>query len=197
MIISNDGKIVICTPTKVGSTSLERLILEDYKVGRRIYSDEAVGRTVINSRGYKHGSICNLKVKHRILLVRHPLERFASIYAFLAKSKGNFENDLVLAARNGDYEQFCKSYITSDETVWTKQLSTYVKEFRPTTIYRLEDHGIRRIIENLGVTHHDSSIPIINKTKHRGWEYLSIQVKYSIRAKIKLLHKESISILGY
>lgn len=191
MIISNDGKIVLCTPTKVGSTSLEKLVLDDHKLGKRLYSSPE------NIRGNKHGSICNLKIKHRFLLVRHPLERFASIYAFLRKSRGSFENDLVRAARKDDLVKFCSSYLISRETVWTKQLYSYVKEFNPTNIYKLEEAGIFQIVRQMGAKSKD--IPFINRTSHRGWASLYDRLNQykHLRQEIISIHNQSISILNY
>lgn len=195
MIISNDGKIIVCTPTKVGSTSLEEVILVEHELGRRLYRGEAMGNAPGHNRGYKHGAECVFTGKKRLVLVRHPLDRFASIYAFIAKSKGNFFNDLVKYARKGKVDSFCSAYLDSNDTVWTRQLSTYVDKFKPTSVFKLEENGIYKIAMEFGIEL--EKVPYINRTTHGGWKDLASKMSSEMRKKIVALHCRSIEVLNY
>jgi hypothetical protein len=195
MIISNNEKIVICTPTKVGSTSLEEAILNRYKVGRRIFRDEALGLGRESVSHYKHGMRCDLKVKKRLILVRHPLARFASIYAFFKNSKNNWKSELIDYARKDKIHAFCEAYIKAESTVWTAQLIEYIEEFKPTKIFKLEENGIYNIAEELGIRL--ESVPFINKTRHGGWIEMAQRLDPLIKKQILDAHKASMELLDY
>lgn len=185
MLISNDGKIIVATPTKCGSESLEKDVIKKYKLGKRI------------SNLTKHGAICNMVVKKRILLVRHPLERFASTYHFIKKSTNNYEDisGLFEAARIDNINLFVERYLVAKKTVWTMQLEEYVQLFLPNRIYKLEHHGLEQILHEFGM---DVEVPShINSSGNTGFNRLKEFMNRKNYDNIIKLHKPSIKVLKY
>jgi hypothetical protein len=179
MIVSYSKKILVATPTKVGSESLEKDIIKTYEVGERLKGIS------------KHATNCDLVGFRRLLLVRHPLERFSSIYHFIGKSKGNVTDTsgLFHAARKQDINLFCERFIEAKKTVWTLQLHEYYNRFNPKKVYKLEQQGLNKILKEFGVT---ESPTHINKTAHNGFTELSKSMRVSVKNQIVNLHKQSV-----
>jgi hypothetical protein len=179
MIIGTKKKILVCTPTKVGSESLE-LDLFSNNVAERVPGLS------------KHATSCDIVVPKRYLLVRHPLERFTSIFFFIGKNKSIVDSSgLFEAARSGDINLFCERYLVAKKSVWSLQLSEYVSDFKPTKIFKLEN-GLDKLLSEFGL---DRVTPShINRTTHGGLKNLEMSRKNY--EKIIKLHKESLKIYG-
>lgn len=185
MLTNNQFTFVVATPTKCGSESLEKDVIEKYEVGRRI---NGLGKHALGSKEQSN---------RRYLLVRNPLERFASIYYFLGKSKGNVNDvgGLFDAARASNINMFCKRYVEyQKKTVWTYQLNDYVEAFQPTKVFKLEN-GLEKLLKEFGV---DQPASTINRTgANTGFHALAERMTARSEHEIRNLHRKSMQVLGY
>lgn len=156
MIIENNNKWAICTPTKTGTYSLQHTLINRLKVAHKLQYD-------------KHDTEYNGKGK-RYMMVRHPLERWASMYWFFV----NLEER--------DASVFLKKYIGRGINIFAEEWISRVKnkanepntmyldnyydiylKFKPDKFFKLED-GLQNVIEFLG---YDIKVSRSNVTKDK------------------------------
>ena len=144
MILSNNNKWVLCTPAKCGSTAVEQMICKSHKIGRKITLKEATGRDCQrfpHGIAYQHGAEYKGPGK-RLLLVRHPLERWSSIYWFTKKNQR-----WHLAKHTEDINVFTDRWFDLRKNdpyiINLMMLNEYVNIFKPNHVFKIEE------VENL------------------------------------------------
>lgn len=110
MIVENNNKWIICTPAKTGSYSLENTLIKGLGVAHKL---EANNRVDCQYNG---------KIKRRILIVRHPLERWSSMFWF-ARQK-NFAGRSIFGSAEAGLtlpKTACRSYAMEWLRAWSVQ----------------------------------------------------------------------------
>ena len=124
MIIDNRERFSICVPTKTGCTSLTKML-----VGR----SQAIASHEGQFHTYEGG------VGRRILISRHPITRWCSIYRHHSKEYSTFGE---AAASNGP-DAFARAFFRCiDERkddkyakfIWTKPIVWYAMQFKPDVV---------------------------------------------------------------
>lgn len=187
MILANDNSWVMCTPTKVGSTSLEATLINRLKIAHNIFQESPYQ----HGPKYQHGAMYHGKAE-RILIVRHPLERWSSIYWFMVKRNiflKKYAHDINLWT-----EEWLKSREVDKHRMWNMSLVDYHKIFKPKKIFK-QENGFNDLLEYIGqeIQMSNSNINPLNF----GWDNTKKLLTASNYKKIEDLFKPDIKILKY
>lgn len=155
MIVHNKCKWVICTPTKTGTYSLEATLIDRLNVAYK-------HQPIISVVGYRHMTEYD-GPGNRILVIRHPLERWASIYWFtrmhMLRGNGiylsNFAWDVNVYAK-----EWYRRRLHNPHPMYTDNLFETYKNFRPNVIFKQEE-GLQKLIDYLG---YDTRVSHKNRT---------------------------------
>lgn len=136
MTVANDFSWVLCTPSKTGSTSLATTLINRLGVAHR--------------EGSQHSTICHHTGAQRIMVVRNPFDRWASMYSFCKAKRPK----AYLSEFTSNINLFANEWIKQIDnikrnTYWTDNLSVQAMEFDPQHVFRLED-GLQNVIDHLG-----------------------------------------------
>lgn len=135
MIASLKDLWVICTPTKTGTYSLEGTLIDRANVAYKIVPRHSTHWPVHEG-------------EERILIVRHPLDRWASMYWFIKKETGK---GIWGEKHSSDINTFCEWWATQNNFMWTYNLSRNCELFKPDLVFRQEE-GFVDLLQHLGVT---------------------------------------------
>jgi hypothetical protein len=136
MIIYNN--FVIITPNKAGNHSTEKLFMNmsiDNKIDYIRFSENNINHKNDNPIHMKlaHSVLIPKEIQHlkRILMVRNPYERFASIVFLLNKSekKDNFKQVLLETRKN--IKRFLKDFSEKHETILDNENENDTVEINP------------------------------------------------------------------
>lgn len=125
MVIDIRDRWVICMPTKTGTTSLTALLT------KRVSS---CGVQLLP----KHAPNLNQceGVPDRLLTVRHPLDRFCSMYYHLQREGGRGRAFALESIDSFAAQVVARSTSVWDEwSLWSWSLTRYVEVFKPTSIW--------------------------------------------------------------
>lgn len=179
MIIANDQKWVICTPPKTGTVSLQNCLVPKY-AQKSVYRHEAsyTGRGV------------------RILVVRHPLERWASLYWRKRQKALGGKTDLWLGDVAHDIVKYTSQWISARSSntneMYTWNQVDFVNHFKPTYFFRLEDQSYKDLLKFIKVR---EQLPHANKTgDKKGWVETS---KLMTKAQMEFIVKWALADLTY
>ena len=99
----------------------------------------------------------------RYMIVRHPLDRLASMYWFSRRVKSAW---LKKHADQG-LEQWLEHFMRGDNTQWNGTLDAFASIWRPTKVFKIED-GFERIADHMFLSHSITCTPRkTNVTKSR------------------------------
>lgn len=148
MIVDNHDRFAICTPCKTGTMSLEATLRTRYPIayqygGRHGWSYEGAG--------------------DRLMVVRHPWDRWWSMFHFIQKHVGRscyfqeYAHDV-----NVFTEEWAKRCEAGEVHWWFYTQAFMHERFNPTLVFKLED-GLHRVTDWLR-ENHDRNIPEVSKT---------------------------------
>ena len=140
MLIAFDDSWAICSPKKSGSQSLLAMLCPRLTDGTGIDKAKFVGAP--------HDFTWTGTGK-RILIVRHPIDRFASMY-WASYGDGSFAHGRGV---EGWLEQFFQQAATKTITPafeWTTTQTEIASVFNPDVICKLED-GLPRVLDVIGI----------------------------------------------
>jgi hypothetical protein len=150
MLVSFDGRWSICTPPKTGTMSLEATLRHRYPIA---YQDQ--GRHGFDPP--PHGE--------RIMVVRHPYDRWWSMYWFMKRNKG-FLHDAAT-----DVNNFCRTWSEVTDHHWAYSQAHMADVYKPHIVCKSPD----TVVEHLRSCY-DSKIPEVsctNVNSRKGFEVLS------------------------
>jgi len=162
MIIAKDDSWAICTPPKTGTVSLQTALVPNFA----------------NTLQYRHQSSYTGKGE-RILVVRNPLERWASMYWF---TKQKARTAIFLGAYTLNVDMYAHQFFIRRELdphpFFTDNQVEFHKKFEADIYFKQED-GLQKIMSYIGLGY--VQVPHENQTKSKvGWQQTS-----------KLLNKEN------
>lgn len=133
MIVSHDGAWCICSPKKTATQSLEGMLVPQFaSIVGEMHGSEWAGSG------------------ERILVVRNPYERLASMFWFALKSHAN-DYRPALGATEWCRRLLADQYVNkSVAREWSRNQLQLAAEFRPSVTFRLED-GLMRVVNHVGV----------------------------------------------
>ncbi len=141
-LVALDGSWCVCMPKKTGSNSLVAMLAPTV-AGRDGYD-------FAEMPGEWHGCQWDGKGK-RVMVVRHPLDRWASLYWYAQQEGGPFRGPpgIELWAK-----QFLEAKTTNheDSREWWITQSEMADVFHPDVVCRLED-GLERVMEVINMPH--------------------------------------------
>lgn len=168
MVVSKDRKWVICTPKKTGTHSLNAVLCDKTNYAQVISPWH--GRTW-NGNGV------------RILIVRHPIERFVSMYYFVKRVRSAW-----LKRYDTSFNEWANQFFNHPIEVnpdWRLNLCGYEQEFQPHCWFKTENlQGcLDYLIEKFGYIL--PSVPHHYRTKDRpsvmeAWDQLTSLNKASL-----------------
>lgn len=128
MIRAHDGRWTICTPTKCGTYSLEATLVERLSVAEKLVPRHQCEKT--------HA------VGERIMVVRHPYDRWASMWWFIVQHGagkiwcGDFSHDINAFVTEWNYRRRERP-----NWMWTENLAYHHRHFEPATVFKLETNS--------------------------------------------------------
>lgn len=134
MIIDYEDRWSVCTPTKCGTYSLEGTLIDRAQVA------------------YKHVPRHDWDggIGDRILVVRNPFDRWASMYWFMVQEagKGIWLQDYVDTIDEFVEQWSACSPPDLQRMMWHSDLTTYAEKFKPDRVFKMED-DYERVLEYL------------------------------------------------
>lgn len=153
MIAAINDAWVICTPTKVGTYSLEGTLIDRLNVGYKI-----------TPRHRPDVPECVPRTAKRLIVVRHPLDRWASMYWFIVRETGK---GIWLEKFSHDINVFCEEWLRRRKEdphwMWTDSQAEHNDVFQADVFFKQED-DLQRLVDYLG---YDIRVSHRNETQGR------------------------------
>lgn len=185
MILTNDQKFVICTPPKTGSSSLLATLVDRLGVAHKHRPDGEANR---------HGTLYEGKAE-RILIVRHGLERWSSLFWFAFKKKTQFLHSYAEQGPDAYVEKWFESREKDDRQINNMTLLSYYEDFKPKTIFKIED-GLEKVLEYIGVKDEEVAQNNINDLNF-GWEDTKNYLSPANIKRLEALFKPELKLFKY
>lgn len=184
MLLAKNKSWVLCTPSKTGSSSLIATLVDKLKVADHYRPGEDSNR---------HGTVYHGKAE-RLLIVRHPLERWSSIYWYAQKKEGRFLHKYSYDV-NEYFEAWMEARRKNMFHSFTMFFEDYLIHFTPKKIFKLED-GLEKIMHYLKLPTDDVSEANVNKL-NVGWKETSKLLTKFNRERLEDMVKADIKLLKY
>jgi len=147
MLISPAGHVVVCTPKKCGTHSVNGLL-------------EPSGFRVVSP--WHRTDVPFGAADIRIMMIRNPYERFYSMFHFTRRCHSAYLNKQAKSSFNEWFDAF----FSADKNDWTKTLSDYADEFKPKYLVRIDDPNWAGYLTNK-LKQRFPSMYVQNKSPHR------------------------------
>ena len=129
MTEANSLKWVICSPAKTGSYSIERTLISKMEIAHKWKTQNRVG------------TFYDGKAKERILVVRNPLDKWASMYWFMKEVHGKGRT-IWMGKHTNSIENFATHWLeavrNNPHANWTDSYSDMALKFKPSKVFKLE-----------------------------------------------------------
>lgn len=169
---------VVCTPTKTGTTSLTSLLTQRTNYGVKCLP--------------VHRPDAHPSIPDRIMTVRHPLERFVSMYRFLQRDKSRMHKFALQGI-----EPFCREYFrrydelegrdTVDEYMWFWPLTKFIDVFQPTVLVDVTVDGGAWVVDYFERTY-GYTLPdmghLRNSKRSESWHDVLVRLPTSLLARV-------------
>lgn len=190
MIVANNNKWIIATPAKTGSYSLENTLIKSLRVAHKLEANNRVGCEY------------NGPIKRRILVVRHPLERWSSMFWF-ARQKGLAERSIfggtdaaqksITKAVNDYFELWEYARAAQEHPNFTDTFCEMSAQFGATEHAKTEN--LQGLINTLGFIY-DIRHSNVGKFKH-SWAETSKLLTETHKGAILTVYKEDMKRYDY
>jgi hypothetical protein len=165
VLIDIANRWTICTPCKAGCMSLEATL--------RDRSDAAI--QIDGRHGYRRVE----GVEDRLMIVRHPVDRWVSMYWFIRKHIGRScyfqEYATSMAEFAVEWDKRCEA---GENHWWFYSQAFMAKHYDPTLVFRLEENGVEKICEYLR-QRYNAIVPRAshtNRNHHKGTDVVPVDI---------------------